>query len=320
MTTIEVLNQIDAVPESSVVIDVAMSNPIYRGPKGEPGDDYTLTAEDIAEIAGEIDLSEYAKLDDIPDTTGFALKSDIPDTSNFITADDLPDTTGFATEEFVNEKINEIPSPDLSEYAKISDIPDTSNNATYEYVDNAVASIESPNILKLYTDVIPTAEQWELLKTMADTGASPGPIFVNDLPVLSYDREGSLSWGSLSLNLIYGKPMDYQNSYDITMGLQYTVYEFKKNDVPALPRLTTTAYLSEDSISLKSFRTPNKAKRLNEVLIYLDDNKADVSALENYYSKTEVDGLIPDTSNFTTEEDVNALISNALGVIENGTY
>lgn len=66
----------------------------------------------------ETDLSEYAKLEDIPDTSGYALKSEIPDTSNlalkseipdtsaFITADDLPDTSGFTTEDEVNTLIN----------------------------------------------------------------------------------------------------------------------------------------------------------------------------------------------------------------------
>ncbi len=65
--------------------------------------------------------------------------------------------------------------------------------------------------------------------------------------------------------------------------------------------------------------------------------------LTNYYNKAEVDGLIPDTSGFAlktdipdtsgfttmaaveekgyqTEDDVNALINSALGVIENGAY
>ncbi|MBR5823788.1 MAG: collagen-like protein [Paludibacteraceae bacterium] len=38
--------------------------------------------------------------------------------------------------------------------------------------------------------------------------------------------------------------------------------------------------------------------------------------LSEYAKKSE----IPDTSGFTTEEDVNALINTALGVIENGSY
>lgn len=53
--------------------------------------------------------------------------------------------------------------------------------------------------------------------------------------------------------------------------------------------------------------------------------------LSDYYTKTEIDALIPDTSGFTTmtaveekgyqtEAQVNSLINTALGVIENGTY
>ena len=99
-----------------------------------PGADLTgLATEEfvnskIAEIEiPEVDLTGYAKISDIPDTSdnatyeyvdkavaaieipdtsGFALKSEIPDTSAFITADDLPDTSGFTTEEDVNALIS----------------------------------------------------------------------------------------------------------------------------------------------------------------------------------------------------------------------
>lgn len=42
--------------------------------------------------------------------------------------------------------------------------------------------------------------------------------------------------------------------------------------------------------------------------------------LTNYATTTYVDNAIPDVSGFQTEEQVNALINQALGVIENGTY
>lgn len=45
------------------------------------------TKEDIPDIS-DIDLSEYAKKTDIPDTSNYATKNDIPDTSNFITKEE----------------------------------------------------------------------------------------------------------------------------------------------------------------------------------------------------------------------------------------
>lgn len=39
MANIEVLNQIDAIVEDIPVIEVSMTNPIYRGPAGERGED-----------------------------------------------------------------------------------------------------------------------------------------------------------------------------------------------------------------------------------------------------------------------------------------
>lgn len=62
---------------------------------------------DKAVAAIEIpDTSGFALKSEIPDTSNLALKSEIPDTSAFITADDLPDTSGFTTEEDVNALIS----------------------------------------------------------------------------------------------------------------------------------------------------------------------------------------------------------------------
>lgn len=46
-------------------------------------------------------------------------------------------------------------------------------------------------------------------------------------------------------------------------------------------------------------------------------NGADLS---NYYTKSEVDALIPNVSSYTTEDEVTTMINEALGVIENGSY
>ena len=53
------------------------------GPKGDPGTpgedgkDYVLTEEDKAEIAASVNLEDYAKKTDIPDTSGFTTEEDV---------------------------------------------------------------------------------------------------------------------------------------------------------------------------------------------------------------------------------------------------
>lgn len=55
---------------------------------------------------------------------------------------------------------------------------------------------------------------------------------------------------------------------------------------------------------------------------YVDDaiSSIDGADMSSYYTKTEVDALIPDTSAFQTEDEVNALITLSLEEVENGTY
>lgn len=61
---------------------------LWVDPDAEPTTKYA-TEEYVNAAVGGIDLSEYAKKSDIPDTSNFALKSDIPDVSSFMDADEV---------------------------------------------------------------------------------------------------------------------------------------------------------------------------------------------------------------------------------------
>lgn len=49
----------------------------------------------------EVDLSEYAKLDDIPSLDEYAKAEDIPSLEGYAKTEDIPDVSGFQTEEQV---------------------------------------------------------------------------------------------------------------------------------------------------------------------------------------------------------------------------
>ena len=63
-----------------------------QGPQGPAGQDYVLTQDDKTEIAGLVDLTNYA-------TTTYV--------DNAISAIQVPDVSGFQTEEQVNTLINQ---------------------------------------------------------------------------------------------------------------------------------------------------------------------------------------------------------------------
>lgn len=101
-------------------------------------------------LASEAYVQEAIKAIPSVDLTGYAKAEDIPDVSKFVTAEDLPavptkvselendsgyltehqSLDGLATEEFVQQQIDAIPDVDLSNYAKKSDLPDTSKFLT----------------------------------------------------------------------------------------------------------------------------------------------------------------------------------------------
>ena len=91
----------------------------------------------------------------------------------------------------------------------------------------------------------------------------------------------------------------------------------------------TSASVQPKEISFGADVSPTGAyTNLENVITYLNNNKldkTDAPDLTNYATTTYVDNAIstiqvPDVSGFQTEEQVNTLINQALGVIENGTY
>lgn len=117
-----------------------------------------------------VDLSDYAKKEDIPSTTGLATEKYV---NEKVAAIPQPDLTGYAKREdveglaskgYVQEQIKAIPAPDLSEYAKKNEIPSTTGLATEQYVNNkvqglastdyvdqAVAAVPQPDLSNYYT-------------------------------------------------------------------------------------------------------------------------------------------------------------------------
>ena len=101
-----------------------------------------------------------------------------------------------------------------------------------------------------------------------------------------------------------------------------------KSEIPSVEGLATETYVQEkiaaipevdlSSYALKSEipTVPTKTSDLTNDSGFITSADIPEVDLSNYALKTE----IPDVSAFQTQEQVNALINTALGVIENGTY
>lgn len=111
--------------------------------KGYATEKYVDDAIANAQLEGEdIDLSEYAKKEDIPDVSDFI--SEIP--SEYITESEL-NAKGYLTEhqslaEYA--KKSELFSKDYNDLTNKPTIPSTEGLATEKYVDDAIAGIEIP--------------------------------------------------------------------------------------------------------------------------------------------------------------------------------
>ena len=275
------------------VIVATMANAIYQGPPGP-----------------EADLTNYytkSEIDaKIPDTSGFALKTEIPSVPTNVSS--FTNDAEYTNKTYVDNAIAqtvtggqvdlsnyytksetdaaiEAAAPDLSGYALKSEIPDTTGLASEQYVQDQIAAIPETDL--------------------------------SDYATISY------------VNTEIAKVV---TSSEVDLSNYYTKNETNAAIQAAKPDLSGYALKTE---------IPSTAGLATEQ--YVNDAIANINIpevdLTNYYTKSEVDAKIPNTSGFLTEvpaeyiteteltakgyqteEQVNALINTALGVIENGTY
>ena len=175
-----------------------------------------------------------------------------------------PELLGYATQEYVDEKIAEIPQPDMSEYAKKEDIPDVSGYAKAEDIPSLEGYAK--------TEDIPSLEGYAKTADIPSVEGLASEKYVDDA-IAQAKLEGD----------------------DIDLS-EYA----KKTDIPDTSGFITEIpgeYITEQELADKGYLTEHQS-------------------LEGYAKTAD----IPDVSAYQTEEQVNALITAALGEVENGTY
>lgn len=190
----------------------------------------------------------------------------------------------------------------------------------------------SSNTMELFTGVVPTEEQLVILRSFYDDdfdGSSlPCPITINGFSVLGYNTTGSLGTGAELI--LFTSGCTYGDYTPAGYPLRFNMYsvKFSRTTAKAVSDRHSAKINGEDVVFTSTYNVPGSNYTLIEGLKYLNDNKldkTDAPDLTNYATTTYVDNAvaginIPDVSGFQTEEQVNTLINQALGVIENGTY
>ena len=249
----------------------------------------------------------YQKIDDISagggaDLTPYLKKTEAAET--YATKSEIPSVSGYATTEYVNQEIarveEEIPEmPDLSDYAKKSDIPDVSSFVTEETVDEKVAT----EIAKVVADA---PEDFDTLKEVADYIASDKTKAAEIETAIS-----NLQSGKADAYTVYTK--EQADAKFLTEHQDLTDYA-KKTDIPSVENLATKAEVEAvdekvDAIvipDVSNFATKDEIPSIEglvteqQMTAALEDKAtiAQVSAIDQ-----KVDAIvIPDTSAFITEE------------------
>lgn len=310
-------------PEGGESADVDLSN-YYTKEETDTRIEEAIEGIEIPDVP-EVDLSDYAKKSDIPTVPTnvsaftndagyltehqsleeYAKKSDIPDTSAFISA--IP--AEYVTETELNEALAniEIVSPDgtvqstlYEHHIAIASINGENNNRNANNAINVVITNKdntpfTPATLK---DFLVAGGH-----TSVDSyyPASGGVIDRYRFSTITIDENavceafGIIANGD-NLNAIYVEPLNDASTSKPKGGL-----------------LTDLVYATNKGERYDSFYQSFKDTIVSYTVTTAAGEDVDMS---EYAKLTD----IPDVSEYQTEAQVNALINQALGVIENGSY
>ena len=219
--------------------------------------------------------------------------------------------------ESVNGKVGavELTAADVGALPDTTEIPSIEGLATEEYVDTAISNIDIPEV-----DLTDYATKEYVGQEIAEAQLGQGDIDLSSYYTKS-ETDAAIKSAVDAIEIPEPEEVDLSNYYTKTE----TDSAIDKK-IAAIPAVDLSDYALKSEI-------PSTTGLATETYVDEKFNSIDIPDvdLSNYYTKSEVDGLIPDTSGFTTmseveakgyqtETQVNTLINTALGVIENGTY
>lgn len=328
MAEINVLNAVSGAVEGVPVINTSLANPIYQGPPGPAGPRGSVGPKgDIGPMGPQGEKGEKGD----PGANGAqgpqGIQGPIGETG----------PRGPQGPQGIQGEVGpQGPKGDKGDKGDPGEAGHTPVKGTDYWTEEDKAEIiadipTSSNTMELFTGVVPTEEQLVILRSFYDDdfdGSSlPCPITINGFSVLGYNTTGSLGTEAELIFFTSG----YTNRYTFAgypIPFKHYSLKFSRTTAKAISSSYSAKIEGEDVVFTYTYNVPGRNDTLIEELNYLNDNKldkTDAPDLTNYATTTYVDNAIsaiqvPDVSGFQTEEQVNTLINQALGVIENGTY
>ena len=256
------------------------------------------------------------------DLTGYATKEEV-----VAVEAKIPSIEGLATKQELEEAINSIEHPTI----------DLESYATKEYVDEKVAGIEIPKVPTKVSELdndtgyitatdIPESELYKVDFNAPDFTAAcaaynEGKVLVlinaapdvNSYAVMNYVSDKYITFTKFltSRSEAYGAFNTYYLGVDNTWEVSK---EVKLNKVEANVEGEVAGELSTLRVGKEIYSIPSTAGLATEEFVNKKIAEAELADkdidLDAYYTKTEVDALIPDVDEFATKEALQAVATD----------
>lgn len=156
------LDEIEEKGFSDEVVNEAVSDYLERNPVNMDGYATEQFVEEQIAAIPEVDLSDYAKIEDIPDTSSFI--SAIP--KEYVTETEL-DSKGYATKTYVNDAIDDIDIPET----EVTLLDDGAGNVTIANGNGEVANLSNYYTKTEVDALIPSLDGYAKTTDIPDVSA-----------------------------------------------------------------------------------------------------------------------------------------------------
>ena len=260
----------------------------------------------IKDMVAEIDLTPYAKTEDIPSLDGYVQSSELPNFDEFAKSSDIPSIEGLATEQWVTDKNY------LTEHQDISHLAST------DYVDEQIANVDVTEQLKDY------ALKSELPVNVSDLNNDEGYLTqhqdishlatkeeldtkdfyeIHNNPIVN-DGDGKLVFVDESGNI--GLQLEADNTLyvkDVVAGDDVLSNKADKSEIPSLDGYATESYVdtkfnSIEVPSLDGYAKEEDLPNFNEFA-----KTTDIPSLDGYVQSSQ----LPDFNEFIKSDDIPSL-------------
>ena len=289
------------------------------------GSDITIPVQDvkvngqtvIKDMIAEIDLTSYAKTEDIPSLDGYVQSSELPNFNEFAKTSDIPSTDGLATESYVITKVSESAETFKNYIQNELDEFETHINETDEVVSASLNELnEKINEIEEYL-----GDSDELIATsLTDLNEKINNLNINvDLSDYYTKEEIESNNKNFITNVkINGSTKSPSNGI-VDLGTVITSHQdiSGKQDTlisgTNIKTINGQSILGSGNITIESGSSDANVQAVDEISTIIDVD------LDKYIVETTDDNIILDNNKYYKKTNVSSSISITLNIPEDNT-